>query len=326
MKTKALPAFVIIVSLPLSLMQCSRENEGRPAGVVSQGQLSPSGVIVLTLDAERQKAAGLQVVALQAAVLEPEEKCYGRVLDASPLAMLVDDLSAAQANHRASEAELKRSKTLTAQDNASIRSLEAAEAAEARDRVQVDSVRHRLLAGWGSAIAGRRDLQAFVQALMSLDTVLVRLDLPAGESLDPAPTRARLAPLSREDKSTDGQLLGPAPTVDSQTQGRAFLLVVKANRRDFTPGTAVIGYLRRAGQPLSGVVIPESSLVRHQGNAWVYVQTNGTAFSRRPVVLDHPAGDGWLITDGLKPGERVVASGAQTLLSEELKSRIRIGD
>jgi hypothetical protein len=39
-------------------------------------------------------------------------------------------------------------------------------------------------------------------------------------------------------------------------------------------------------------------------------------------------GGGWLVPDGgdLAPGDTVVVRGAQVLLSEEFKSRVRVGD
>jgi hypothetical protein len=49
-----------------------------------------------------------------------------------------------------------------------------------------------------------------------------------------------------------------------------------------------------------------------------YVQVDEGVFSRRVVGLEQPTKDGWFVTDGLAPGESVVVSGAQQLLSTEL--------
>ena len=50
------------------------------------------------------------------------------------------------------------------------------------------------------------------------------------------------------------------------------------------------------------------------------------SFVRREIQATQPTDDGWFVSNGVKAGERVVASGAQLLLSEELKSQIQVGD
>lgn len=40
------------------------------------------------------------------------------------------------------------------------------------------------------------------------------------------------------------------------------------------------------------------------------------------VALEIPAEDGWFIFQGLTAKDRIVVNGAQTLLSEELKSQV----
>ena len=66
-------------------------------------------------------------------------------------------------------------------------------------------------------------------------------------------------------------------------------------------------------------------MVRQSGKAWVYVQTAPDLFARREVALEEQTAEGWF-TRSLLPGDRVVTTGAQTLLSEEFKSQIHVGD
>ena len=86
-------------------------------------------------------------------------------------------------------------------------------------------------------------------------------------------------------------------------------------------GLAVAGFLQLPGEPSSGVIAPDDAVVRSAGRAWVYAQTGETDFERREIILNHPAGGGWFITNGIAPGEKIVVTGAQTLLSEEPTSR-----
>jgi hypothetical protein len=44
---------------------------------------------------------------------------------------------------------------------------------------------------------------------------------------------------------------------------------------------------------------------------------------RTAVETSNPVSDGWFIAEAIGPNARVVTSGAQTLLSEEFRSRIQ---
>ena len=85
-------------------------------------------------------------------------------------------------------------------------------------------------------------------------------------------------------------------------------------------------YLTLPGEKQSGVILPLTAVVRAAGLAWAYVQTGENQFTRRQVSTSAPTSDGWFVSAGFKPGEQVVVTGAQTLLSEEFKSQISVGD
>jgi hypothetical protein len=292
------------------------EKSAEPESHVKHGT---NGETVVTFDAATQKLMGLETTTLQPAQLAPELKGYGRILDVAPLTVLVSDLMTARAASAASQAELTRLKALAAQSNASERSLQAAEAAAARDQSQAESARLRLLSAWGRAIAERSDLPELVQSLSSLASALVQLDLPAGQPLTGVPTGARLLTLADDSKSVPAELLGPAPSVDPQLQGKGFLFLLKTNSVQLAPGAAVMGFLEFPGESQSGVGLPRNAIVRFNGANWVYLQTGDQAFERREVKLDSPLSQGWFVREGLKPGDKVVIVGAQELLSEEKK-------
>jgi len=293
----------------------------KPSGGESRIQHGTNGEVTVTVETNLQQTIGLQVSALEPAEISPNLKAYGRVLDPSSLAGLAGDLATAEAAQQSSEAELRRLKTLMAQNNTSERAVQTAEAMAVHDRVQAQSVRLRLLAAWGSAISQRKDLPEFVQTLGSLQSALVELDLPAGETPSEMPTQARLLTLGDETNPVAGQLLGPAPMVDPQMQSRGFLVLVSPNIPGLVPGAAVTGYLSLPGKPRSGVLLPRSAVVRLGGATWIYLQSSDQTFERQSVVLETPLEKGWFVSGGLKPGDKVVSVGAQQLLSEELKGQ-----
>jgi hypothetical protein len=271
------------------------------------------------LDVETQKLIGLQTTALSSAQLSPEIKSFGRVLDTAPLASLVADLMSANAASQASQAELERMKALASQNNASARALQAAEAAAVRDATQTEAVRLKLVAGWGSVIAARQDLAAFVRTVGSLESALLQLNIPPDQSLTENPTGARIMGISAETKPAEAQFIGRAASVDPQVQGQGFLFLISPNPSRLAPGAAVTGYVDVPGEKQAGVAVPRNAIVRFNGAAWVYVQTGDETFQRTEVMLERPLQDGWFVREGLKPEAKVVITGAQQLLSEESK-------
>jgi multidrug efflux pump subunit AcrA (membrane-fusion protein) len=236
--------------------------------------------------------------------------------------VLVTDLASAQAAGEASQAEVKRLQTLAAQNNASQRALQTAEAAAARDHAQVEAARLRLLASWGGAIAQKTDLMGFVQSLGSLAAALVELDVPAGEAAGAHPLGARLVTLSDPTNAVPAEFIGPAPQVDAQFQGLGFLFLVQPNTKHLSPGASVTSWLRLEGEPQTGVALPREAVVQFNGTTWVYLQTAADVFQRTEVALGSPLEDGWFVRRGLKPEDKVVTVGAQELLSEEVKGQL----
>jgi hypothetical protein len=278
-----------------------------------------NGETIIKLDVETQKLMGLQTAALSSAQLSPEIKAFGRVLDTTPLASLVADLTAANAASQASQAELERLKALAAQNNASARALQAAEAAAVRDAAQTEAIRLKLAAGWGDAIATRKDLPAFVRSLGSLERALVQLNLSADQSLNHEPTVAQIVNLLVEAKPLEAQFISRAASVDPQVQGQGFLFLISPNPSRLAPGAAVTGFIDVPGEKQAGVAVPRNAIVRQNGTAWVYVQTAAETFQRTEVKLERPLEDAWFAREGLKPETKVVTTGAQQLLSEEFK-------
>jgi hypothetical protein len=332
---KIIIVIVVLVVLAGGLIfayrEMSKEREMEMQGeapVIPESRVKRSGGgIVVTLDAETQKRIELRTEVALATNLTHEVKGYGRVLDPAPLAAAVLEIAPAQSALETSRKELERVKTLRGQDNASARALEAAEFALRRDELALAAARTRLSLAWDKSVAEQNDLPAFLRSLVARETVLVRVELPAGESLNSPPSSARLVTLANPDEFIEAAFLGDGADVDLQTQGRAFLFLAKATSGKLAPGAMVTAFLLTGGAPVSGVVIPRNAVLRADGKAWIYVQTGVDGFVRREISLAHPLPAGWFVTRELTASEKLVVTGAQTLLSEELKARIpKMGD
>jgi hypothetical protein len=277
-----------------------------------------NGNMVVGMSDEMQGTAGIVVANPAEAEWSPEAKAYGHVIDPATLTGPISDFGAAQASFLVSSNELVRLKALDAQGNASARAFQAAEAAAVKDRLALQVARDKLTA-LGTPLADRAASPDFVRALSALDTVLLRADVPADQVLKSQPSSARVVRLSGETVTAD--YFSTSTDVNPQVQGQGFVFIVTTNSAHFASGEAVTAYLKIPGEPIKGVVVPRDAVVRTEGKGWVYVLgENGESFTRREIPLDRPAETGWFVADGLSASQHVVVTGAQVLLSAELKA------
>jgi len=88
-------------------------------------------------------------------------------------------------------------------------------------------------------------------------------------------------------------------------------------------GMRVLARAGLGGAPVAGVIVPAQAVVWHAGKAWAYLKQDEQTFARHEVSAAEELDGGWFNAGGFQPGDEVVVSGAQLLLSEELKYQIR---
>jgi multidrug efflux pump subunit AcrA (membrane-fusion protein) len=283
----------------------------------------------VALEKEKWKALGVEKDTPEAAELRPRRISFGRVLDPTPLVTLDDDLASAEAALAASRAEYERSqKLLAAGENTSRKNAETAEAQFRADEIKASGLQRRALLEWGPAFAvsdpgARRTL---IDKLVKGSVSLVRLDLLPGDALPEEPKRAVLLALGREKEPIVTDSIAAAADVDPKTQAQGYLLRVENAPFPLRPGMALTGWLELPEAPRAGFAVPRSAVLRHDGRTWVYVQEEEEKFLRKPVTLDSPleGEKGWFVdgqTGGIGPDDLLVVTGAESLLSEELKAQ-----
>jgi membrane fusion protein, multidrug efflux system len=162
--------------------------------------------------------------------------------------------------------------------------------------------------------------------LAHLDHLLARVDFPVGQRLGADAGPARIFAAGWEDQpGVPAERVAAVASSDPHAQGVTVLYRLTGTLPGLRPGAAVSAHFSLQFNPgraaAKGVLIPRSAIVEQDGRLWAYVQTKDDRFSRRPVPLDTPTSAGFLTGKGFSPGDRVVIVGAQTLLSEEFKSR-----
>ena len=298
--------FATMLSVAL-LAGCSK-----PAAALEKTE--PEKKAGVSLDAETQARLGLKSESPLAMAWQPETKGFGRVIDAATLTAAVTELDSARVAAEVSIQELARQKTLAAQDNASARALETAKAAFSLANSAYAAAEAKFKLEWGSALADATS--EIISDASNGKLALVRIDLPAGETLPAPPASARIIALTDETKSVPGEFAGATDGVNPQTQSQSFFFSVKGGA--LPSGAAVTGFLKTSGAAVSGMVVPLGAVLRHEGKGWAYVQSETNQFVRVEIPLDRLTEGGWFVSENISATNHIVVSGAQTILSAEL--------
>ena len=321
-----LKIFLCGVAFALVLAVRADEAAAKPDAVkIKQGA---NGETILTLDEATQTRLGLVVTNPAATDWQPEIKATGRVLDLSPLMDLLISLHQAESSFDAAHRELERGALLGKDRNISQRALQELETTYRQNGDAVGAVYLKIQAGWGKRIAemtgpiviesgAERKQDPFLNKLPE-DCLLIRVDLPAGRRLEATNQTAKVISLYKSVSPVIADYFDILPTIDTQTQQEGILFVVdRSSVNRLMPGETVTAFIKSGEAPVSGITIPASAILRHDGKGWVFVQTGATDFSRREISLDR-AVDGGFFSADFSATNRVVVTGAQTVLSAEL--------
>jgi len=192
-------------------------------------------------------------------------------------------------------------------------------AAESSAKSITDSMRQM----WGETLtqhASQLEKSELLQNLISNQEVLIQITLPFDAAEPGQNSSIMIAPTAVPSQSIRALFLSRAPASSTTIQGKTYFYHAKT--RDLRAGMQVNAVSATSSKVNDGVIIPNSAIIWYAGKSWVYKKTADEKFSRIPVATDTEAGNGWFYQGNLKPGDHVVTSGAQLLLSEEFKSQI----
>lgn len=290
-----------------------------------EGSKAPERVTVengeptINLDEATQQKIGLTTVAAQVTPPTTEEDIFGTVLDVQDLATIENQIASAraqleQANSKAhfDRNELSRLRALNADNkNVSDRAVQEAEANVAADSANASSANASIQASVNSAIqkfgpAIAKSLES--QSELYRDLVSMQRVLIAFAARGPAVPPPKLHIIAPAD--VNAQFVSMAPRVDPKLQRPTYLFTAPAG--SLSAGMTVTARFSSSGGVRFGVV-PPGALISWNGKSWVYVRRDATHFVRREF-------------SELKPGDQVVTSGAQQLLSEEMRAQLHEAD
>ena len=335
---------VIITLLSWALIYYSRDELGTQAEkhedqikAVSTAAVE-DGRSVVRISAPSQSAAGIAVQTLKSARREAAFEVYGIVANLQPLAELrgrylasTAESKAARATLAAAESEYRRMETLFRDDrNVSEQALKAVEGryrAELARQTAADQaatgIRDAIRGAWGETVTGwavNPDSQV-MRSLLRQSAFLVQLVFPYDLPRATARGTVAVAPAMARENLRPARFVADSPQIDPAFPGETYFYLV--NGGGLRTGMRVVARIREGGVPVGGVIVPSAAVVWHAGKAWAYVKDDEKTFSRHEVSTTDEMQGGWFNAAGFDEDDEVVVSGAQLLLSEELKYQIR---
>lgn len=319
-----------------AVQEAERERPIKPPLRVT---LPERGEPVITLDAEAQEAIGLRVAALPPGKYQDQVRAYGTVLDLATLTTLntnyvaaVSQLNTARARLAASQPAFARAQALYAKNIGNLVQVQTTEAAVIADRAAVEAAESQVrtlratgLQEWGPVIGNSMvSGGGLITRLIERTEFLLQITLPPGVALDDVPAEASVE-LGDRAKRTKVRYISPATRADPRIQGVTYFYASAANS-GVLPGMNVRVFLAN-GPPVDGVIVPQEAIVWWAGRAWVYRRLSDTTFSRHPIPTDMPAenGAGYVVPASMfAPGEPIVVTAVQLLLSEEFRAQIQV--
>src|SRR3954470_20809349 len=348
MKGRAAHAIIALMGLVIAALSCalvyySRDELGTQAERRDERVTSASaagiegGRACVRLSSQTQAAAGIVVQALQPAKHEAALEAYGVVANLQPLAeargrylAAVAEATVARATLAAAETEYRRMQLLFRDDrNVSEQAMQAALAHYRAEQMRVSaaeqaaaSIRDALRGAWGESVtqwASNPDSQT-MRSLLQQTSFLVQLVVSNRLPRVALGSRIAIAPATARSSAQPAGFVGASPQADAAFPGETYFYLV--NGGGLRAGMRVVARFGLGGSA-TGVIVPSAAVVWHAGKAWAYVQEDDDSFARFEVLTNQEMDGGWFNVAGFEDGDEVVVSGAQLLLSEELKYQIR---
>ncbi|MDI1300082.1 hypothetical protein [Methylotenera sp.] len=310
--------------------------------LVVANQTNEKGAATLILPTASQQQSGIHTTKLQASQHQSATASFGTVeaidslieMRTRYLAALADG-NVTRSTMTSAEQNLHRLQLLNQDDkNVSDRAVQEAQANLSGEKAKfatsatlANGIRDNMRQQWGPTLANwatQTTSKSEFESLLQSHDVLLKITLP----FDVTPnknTTLQVAPIGSQTQLVKAQFISDAPQADSTIQGKTYFY--RAPAGSLRAGMRVTTRLNSQDKASSGVIIPHEAVVWYSNQAWVYQKIGADKFIRRlistEVEIENATINGWYNTTGLMVNDDVVISGAQLLLSEELKYQIK---
>jgi hypothetical protein len=268
----------------------------------------------LTLTDEQVAHLGIETTELTLSHHAAEVAGYGLIMPRDAIAPAQSERSTAEAAVTLSRAGLARERELAGTPGAlASEAREALERQAAVDEAAAALARSHLSALLGDHPAWGERESTLLEQLEQGKIKLVRATFPLGVLEEALPTRLRVARLGNSAISWRAAPVWRAPA-DAAVPGRALFALLHTDAA--SDGEHVLA-MAAGNHVQTGVVIPLSAVVMHDGRYWCYLRRTATSFERVEFDADMPAEHGYFVTTGPQAGDSVVTQSAGLLLARQ---------
>lgn len=296
-----------------------------------------NGQSVITLATEIQKLSGIETITLKPVNYQAEFIANGKAINIQPLIALhnrylvmLTERSSAAAKLKQAEQNLNRQQDLYRNGVTSKRNLQEQQAQWQSYKAQVEAtdfqgkaIIDEVLFNWGKEFAewvlsGNSD--KLLSAFLSGRKTLLQITLPANKHLTDGIQTIYIDAAGNRNKAGKAELTSAAVQTETVAQGESYYF--QTSDKNIITGMNVTAWIPEQNANLTGVIIPESALIWHMGQSFVYLKIAEETFTRRIVDQYSATSEGYFIPGAINPGEQIVITGGQMLLSEELRGQI----
>lgn len=287
------------------------------------------------LDDDAQSQAGLEIVELKPVSQPAEFMATGKAVNLQALLALRNRYLLNLTEQRSNKAKLehtnqdaKRMQDLYQHGVAAKRNVQAQQSQLQADQAQLDAgaIQNQAIIdetrlGWGQTLStwALATNPKHLQAFLSGQQTLILLSLPIGRIAPEQLREIYLDAAGNRSKAQVASFVSAAPQPESSQQAEYYYF--ETNGIHIKPGMRVSAWIPE-NQHHNGVSIPKSALIWHMGEAFVYLKTKADTFTRLAITDYSPTAEGYFVSSGLQAGQYLVSSGAQLLLSEEIRGQI----
>ncbi len=258
-----------------------------------------------------------------------EELFKGKAVAASQRDQAATEAEVAEAALRAAEAQEKSDREAVAAAEAAIQQAEAAVeaarinlaytriAAPISGRIGKSNVTVGALvtAHQGNPLAVVQQIDPiYVDATQSSAALLqLRRNIAAGRinSNGPNQTRVKLLLEDGTPYPLDGSLKFSEVTVDPSTGSFILRMVFPNPKHILLPGMYVRAVVQE-GEVGTAILVPQQGISRDpKGNPFALIVDDSNKVEQRMITVARTIGDRWLVSEGLKAGERLIVEGSQ---------------
>ena len=292
---------------------------------------------ILFLDKETQTNLGLKTQRLKKIKFNYEEILFGKAINIEPLLNLSNQFHAVSADQNKAKWRITQARELMShlknlhKGAASIprRKLQKQQALIQFEQInykestrQRDAIAQKSKLYWGNTptkwITNQSSLK--LEKLVNGETTLLKILLPEQYSIQKENNQIFISPIGNRNSAFIASFISRLPQVENTSQGLQYLYQTDGSK--IKAGMNFTAWISNKQKNQLGIVIPQSSVVWHLGQSFVFIKIKEEQFIQKNLTSLITVSQGYFVQSPLKEGNEIVISGAQTLLSHELKSQI----